>query len=388
MSCWRYWVCSVAALVSLAQAQTLLKPFSVPRTLNPGHKFAKSHLLINVDGTYAANMASLNGPAGGSVTCTPDMLKAAYKLPQTGGAGTIAIIDAFHYPTALSDLNTFSAKFNLPQQTGGNPTAAANKVFQVVYANGQQPANDPSWALESALDVQWAHAIAPNAKVVLVEAATSSLADMFKAIQVAKKLPNIRQISCSWGVTEFAGESAFDNQLGGSVEYFASTGDTGGSKNYPAASSYFVAVGGTSLAFNSKGQPISESGWSGSGGGVSPFEVAPSWQQGLHTGGRCYPDIASAADPNFGAMIYTTTPYQNFSGWLMVGGTSWAAPTCAAIANLSPRWFASAALLRRIYGQTYTSFSDITSGTAGTNRAGKGFDLVTGFGSPVGYSAF
>src|SRR5262249_16338236 len=122
------------------------------------------------------------GPGGGM---TPDQLRSFYGMPATGGGSMIAIVDAFHYPTALSDFNTFSRQFGLPEETSTNATASTNTVFQVVYAGNRQPRTNGGWAQEAALDIEWAHAMAPGAKIVLVEAATNSFSSLFAAVDKA-----------------------------------------------------------------------------------------------------------------------------------------------------------------------------------------------------------
>src|SRR5260370_14270593 len=110
---------------------------------------------------------------------TPASLRSVYKLPSTGGSAVIAIVDAFDYPTAENDLNVFSTQFGLP------PCTTANGCFKKVFASGSKPRTNCGWAQEAALDIEWAHAMAPNAKIVLVEAATNSFANLFAAVYVA-----------------------------------------------------------------------------------------------------------------------------------------------------------------------------------------------------------
>src|SRR5215470_14774396 len=125
------------------------------------------------------------GPGGGM---TPDQIRAFYGMPTTGGSGTIAIVDAFDYPTALNDFNVFSTQFGLPTETSSNALDPNNKVFQVVYAAGTKPRVNCGWAQEAALDIEWAHAMAPSAKIVLVEAASNSNTNLFAAVDVASSL--------------------------------------------------------------------------------------------------------------------------------------------------------------------------------------------------------
>src|SRR5216684_6342374 len=162
----------------------------------------------------------------------------------TGGSGAIAIVDAFDTPNAAADLADFSAQFGLPPA-----------VFQVVYASGTQPALDPSggWELEASLDIEWSHAMAPNARIFLVEAKSNSFADLLTAVAVASNIVMAAgggEVSMSWSSAEFPTETAFDAYFTTpSVVYFASAGDSPGA-SYPSASPNVVSVGGTTLSMN------------------------------------------------------------------------------------------------------------------------------------------
>ena len=159
----------------------------------------------------------------------------------TGGSKAIAIVDAFHNPDAASDLATFSAQFGLP---------APN--FQVVYQGSSAPPVDSSggWEIEESLDVQWAHAMAPNAKLYLVECNSNSFTDLLAGVAKASSLVSAAgggEVSLSWGGSEFSGETSYDSRFTTSnVVYFASTGDGPGTI-YPSVSPNIVAVGGTSF---------------------------------------------------------------------------------------------------------------------------------------------
>jgi len=307
-------------------------------------------------------------------------------MPSTGGANTIVIVDAFDYPTALNDFNVFSTQFGLPRETSTDVLASSNTVFQVVYANGRKPRANCGWAQEAALDIEWAHAMAPGAKIVLVEAATNSFVDLFAAVDVASTIPGAKEVSMSWGGSEFSSEASNDFHFpsGNGIVYFASSGDTGGASIYPSASPFVVAAGGTHVNTNSSGAFVSETGWSGSGGGPSKYEPRPAYQNGFVVGAsRGIPDISSDADPNTGVAVYDSTRCQGFSGWLVFGGTSVSSPCLAGMVNVSGGHADTTAALTFIYGHS-TSFRDITSGKAGTFNCTIGWDFVTGLGSPVG----
>lgn len=329
------------------------------------------------------------GPAGGM---TPAQMWSFYGVGQDAGTGsnTIAIVDAFHYPTALQDFNTFSSTFNLPVEASSNPNNATNQVLQVIYASGKQPVVDAGWSQEAALDIEWAHAIAPTAKIILVEAASNSYVDLFAAVDVAVRTPGVREVSMSWSGSEFSLENTYDFHFTGrSAVCFAASGDAGGQTQYPAASPYVVAVGGTSVATDNAGALLSETGWSGSGGGVSKYERKPAYQTSVFvipSNRRGIPDVSADADPNTGVAVYDSTPYGGLSGWMVFGGTSVSCPCLAAMANRAGHFYAGGlAQLTAMYKKLGTSsFRDITVGRAATFRCTTGWDFITGVGSPVG----
>src|SRR5262249_14398572 len=187
-----------------------------------------------------------------------------------------------------------------------------------------------------ALDVEWAHAIAPRAHIVLVEAKSNSFADLMQAIDTAVTKYNANVVSMSFGGNEFASEVNYDFHFSKwpNVTFVASSGDNVCGVEYPAASPYVLAVGGTTLNLSSDGTWGGESAWSGSGGGVSAYEGRPSYQGGT-SGGRVVPDVAYDADPNTGFAVYDSYKYQGQSGWFVVGGTSAGAPQWAAITAIA-----------------------------------------------------
>ena len=325
---------------------------------------------------------------------SPDQIRGAYGVPSSGGSGAIAIVDAYHYPTSLNDFNVFANQFGLPTETSSNSTASTNTQFQVVYASGSQPAIDTGWAQEAALDIEWAHAMAPNAKVFLVEAASSAYTDMMAAVTVAKTLTGVKQVSMSFGGTEASSlYTSYNNVfLQNGVAFFASGGDTGGQKSFPALSVNVVAIGGTHLVVSGNSY-VSESAWSGTGCGLSSYQSRPSFQSGVSSivgtkrGGD---DISAVADPNTGVSVYDSTASGGYVGWLVFGGTSVACPMVAGIANTSGASRASSnAQNTAIYAQLGTSsFHDVTSGRAGSNRSRAGYDLPTGVGTPNGLAGF
>jgi subtilase family serine protease len=314
--------------------------------------------------------AATSSPTGYS----PSQIQTAYNLPSAGGTGTIAIIDVYDDPTVLKDLNVFSNQFGLLPVN-----FEEHKMAPVISVNS-------GWALEISLDVQWAHAIAPNAKILMVEAKTSYLSDLLAAIDYARNRPDVVAISMSWGGSEFSTEFIYDFHFISpyGATFFASSGDNGAGVMWPASSSNVVGVGGTTLSLGASGAVTSEKAWSGSGGGVSAYEAKPAYQTsyGLTYARRAVPDVSYDADPNTGVSVYDSTPYQGYSGWWVVGGTSAGAPQWAAIQALG-----LSANNNNFYPDASSSayasyFRDITSGSNGY-PAGSGYDLVTGLGSPL-----
>jgi subtilase family serine protease len=344
----------------------------------PGERGQKAHTnhVISLRRDGAANGL---GPGGGM---SPEQIRSAYGVPVAGGAGTIAIVDAFDYPTAVNDFNVFSHQFGLPEETG------AGSVFQVVYAKGR-PRSNCGWAQESALDIQWAHAMAPNAKIVLVLAKSNSFTDLFQAVNVAESLPNVAQISMSWGGGEFSTEASYDGTFNADLTYFAASGDTGGVTIYPGVSPKVVSAGGTTLNMNNTSF-VSETGWSGSGGGQSKYEPRPPFQNVISSivgTKRGVPDFSFDANPQTGVSVYDSIRCQGLVGWMVFGGTSVSSPSLAGIVNNAQNGWGDAELANVYagYGSAYSlNFRDISAGSAGGNTAVANWDFVTGIGSSLG----
>jgi subtilase family serine protease len=323
---------------------------------------------------------------------TPSQIRHAYGLdliPNDGTGTTIAIIGAYDNPNAERDLNTFSAQFGLP------PCTTENGCFTKATPQGA-PGPDQRWALEGSMDVQWAHAIAPGAKIILVEAKSGTNSNLYAAVDYAAKHANV--VSMSWGGNETSNETSLDKHFANpAVLFTTSAGDTGTAASYPSASPCVVAVGGTTLTLDSSNNVTSETAWSGSGGGISAYEAVPAYQNNFpipSTGGkRGIPDVAFDADPNTGVPVYDSLGFNNGAGWFRAGGTSFGAPAWAAILALArqsrttplPKDALFAAAAKAVYS---TNYRDITSGTNGTCgvvcTASTGYDFVTGLGSPIG----
>ncbi|MBA4697479.1 MAG: S53 family peptidase [Legionella sp.] len=332
-----------------------------------------------------------NTPSYAPSGYSPVQIRKAYgftKLKAQGEGQVIAIIDAFDNPNAESDLNVFSSTFGLPSCT------TANGCFEKVYASGTKPSPSKGWGTEIALDIQWAHATAPKAKIMLVEAANSYTDSLNTAIKVAIE-KGATVVSMSYGGSEFSSESVYDKmyQVSG-VEFVASAGDGGTGVICPACSPYVLAVGGTSLKVDTSGNYLSESAWAGSGGGLSAYQPQPAYQKGFPipentTNKRGVPDVAYNANPNTGFSVYNT--YQN-PGWLVIGGTSAGAPQWAGVLAVAKS--ASPTKLENMHALIYNiarlhysnTFNDITTGTNGSCgyycSAQVGYDYVTGLGTP------
>lgn len=349
-------------------------------------------------------------PAPGFVAETPASLGCVYFLVSTrvsgcnpttatlnpsGGSKVIAIVDAFDDPNAASDLATFSIQFGLPQ---------AN--FSKVFASGVKPAQDPTggWELEESLDIEWAHAMAPSAKIILVEAASDSFSSLLAAETVAANLVAAAgggEVSNSWGGGEFPSETSFDSTfIKSGVVFFASTGDSPGTQ-WPGVSPNVVAAGGTTISRNPSTLAfITERPWVETGGGRSLFEPIPTFQTsiaGIVGNARGVPDLSFDADPDTGAWVFDSFPLQGSTsgccgvrGWWIVGGTSLSAPSLAGIVNSAGHFATSSdGELTTIYsnlGNT-ADFHDITIDYCGpfAGLTGKaGWDFCTGVGSVHG----
>jgi subtilase family serine protease len=318
---------------------------------------------------------------------TPAQMVVAYgfsQLPNQGAGQTIALIDAYDDPNIESDLGVFDTEFGLPACT------TDNGCFTKVYASGKQPTGNPSWGVEISLDVEWAHAIAPQAKIVLVEASNAFNFALYNAVDAGVS-SGASVVSMSWGGGESSSETRHDRHFNVPyVTFLASSGDDGYGVNYPAASPYVVGVGGTTLTIQSNGTYVSETAWSGSGGGISAYEPQPQYQAGVvNSTFRAVPDVAYDADPNTGVPVYDSYGY---GGWVQVGGTSMAAPEWGALFAIvnSMRAAESKAPINGALPYLYALTADLHDVITGSNgscgqlcTAGPGYDEVTGNGTPM-----
>lgn len=355
-------------------------------------------------------------PAGDIQGYTPSQISTAYGFNQVsfnggnttldGSGQTIAIVDPFNDPAVSSDLNIFDEQFNLP----------APHSLQIVNDQGGShlPPTNGGWAGEIATDVEWAHAMAPSANILLVEANSDSVDDLMNAVDYARHVKDVSVISLSWGGGEFAGQLPYDSMFQTpsghqGVTVVVASGDNGaaGGAQWPATSQFVLSVGGTVLnTSDATGTYMDETSWSDSSGGVSQFETEPAWQKTAQaTGQRTIPDVAYDADANVGLALYDSVPYQGVSGWQTTNGTSDGAPQWAAIVALADQARVLnnqstldgpsqvMPLLYSLYAapgasgySSYTNyFNDITVPQDPANPRGLpdvGYDLTSGLGSP------
>jgi subtilase family serine protease len=369
---------------SRQSGRTLLLENLEPRQLLSVSRFAPDHVMVPLAGSTISGY-------------TPAQIRAAYgfsnvsfgSTPADGRGQTIAIIDAYNDPNIASDLAAFDSALGI----------AAPPSFKIVNENGGTtlPGTDPQqgWEGETALDVEWAHAIAPGANILLVEANSASDNDLFAAVNYARNASGVSVISMSWGSDDSAGNASYDQSLASrylvtpsghqGITFVASSGDTG-VPSFPSTSPNVLAVGGTDLYLNSNGSinhetawtPTTSGGitWSG-GGGVSQ-EFA----------GRKVPDVAYNA--GVGMAVYDT--FGPDHGWVGIGGTSAGAPQWAALIAIVDEGRALSGLgtlnsatqtITALYAAAAADFHDITSGHTQFQSAGPGYDLATGLGSPV-----
>jgi subtilase family serine protease len=295
-----------------------------------------------------------------------------------GSGQTIAIVDAFHDPFLTSDLHTFDQTYHL-----------SDPSLTQVNLGGSR--TDDGWAQEETLDVEWAHAIAPGAAIVVVEAKASSLQAMVAAVETARNLPGVSVVSLSWGMAEASNQLAssrhFTTPPGHTgVTFIASSGDEGpaGGAEWPALVPGVLAVGGTSLLVDSAGNYTSEGVWYGSSGGTSRYMEEPAYQRSVQSSGRrSTPDVAFVADPATGVEVYTTAPSTGIGRWIVEGGTSVGAPAWAgiiAIVNQGRATVGAGALdgasqtLPTLYSISSNDFHKVPGGAA----------TSTGLGTPNG----
>jgi len=349
----------------------------------------------NVAGLAArASGVSSNAVAPPTSGYGPAEIRGIYSLDVTKGVGqSVAIVDAYDNPNAEKDLAAFRAGYKLPACT------SANGCFRKVNQRGgtAAPAGDPGWGLEIALDLQAVSAACPNCKILLVEADSSDFNDIGAAVNRAVALGS-KIVSNSYGGDEFNGVIALGKQFYShpGVAMVVSSGDSGfTTASFPAAWRSAIAVGGTSVAKTATGWK--HTAWSGAGSGCSAWIAKPSWQTDPNCLMRTTSDVSAVADPDTGLAVYDTYGLEQFGllpGWIVVGGTSLAAPLISgmiALAGNAP----SLGTAKYVYDHR-AGLSDVIGGSnAGLQDCGgdylctalKGYDGPTGLGTPKGVSA-
>ncbi len=378
---------------------------------------------LTMSGNAIANV-SLTAPAG-TVAYTPAQIRAAYgisSLALDGTGQTIAIVEAYDDPSIFQSVDAFDTQFGLTSSgaTLYQQYGPASSFLTVLNQSGQPtslPGTDPNgagtgnWELETALDVEWAHAVAPGAQIVLVEASSQSLSDLMAGVATAASQPGVSVVTMSWGFPDgqavlAADEAAYDSVFNvPGVTFLASTGDYGtADPEYPAFSPNVVAVGGTTLNLNADQSYNSVTGWGyyanslgmsiGSGGGLSMYESEPAYQQGVQsTGFRTTPDVSLVADPATGAWVADTYNLSTDNPFEVAGGTSLSAPAWAGLFALVNQGRVAAGegtlnsstptdTQQALYRLPQSDYHVIASGSNGYT-ANTGYNLVTGLGTPV-----
>ena len=343
--------------------------------------------------TATPNLQILPFVTSGPTGLSPQQIANAYGVNQvtfsggkvTGnGAGqTIAIVTAYNDPKISADLAAFDSHYGLSAPPS------------LTVTNLGATTTDAGWALETSLDVEWAHALAPAAKILVVEAASSSLSSLFTAVSYASRQAGVSVVSMSWGTNEFWGQWSYDSLFTtpaghAGVTYVAASGDSGAwnGPSYPSVSPNVLAVGGTTLALSGSSYS-SESGWSGSTGGFSGldsnwqfYEVQPSYQNaalaavGLSYGVRTTPDVSFNADPSSGVAVYDSVGYGGQTGWFQLGGTSAAAPAWAGLIAIADQGLATGGkgplsgtqALSQLYALPKSDYHDVTRVTTAMAR--------------------
>ncbi|WP_373559654.1 S53 family peptidase [Streptomyces sp. TLI_55] len=397
---------AIAAQVAKAHVQ-----YESACAATPKKGYAACNALRVTAGTTAfmEKQAALKGatpkslkPNATSATPTgygPSDLQDAYGLTDAaasnGSGQTIAIVDAYDDPNAEADLATYRSYYGLPACT------TANGCFKKVSQTGSTtslPTADSGWAGEISLDLDMVSAIAPNAHILLVEAKSSSMANLGTAVNEAVKL-GAKFVSNSYGGGESSSDTSYDSSYFNhpGVAITVSAGDEGYGAEYPAASKYVTAVGGTKLSTSSNSRGWTESVWNtssteGTGSGCSAYDAKPSWQTDASCSKRMIADVSAVADPATGVSVYDSYGSDG-TGWNTYGGTSASAPIIASVYALAGTPGSSDYPASYPYADT-SALNDVTSGSNGSCTtsyfctAKSGYDGPTGLGTPAGLDAF
>ncbi|WBO65367.1 S53 family peptidase [Streptomyces camelliae] len=330
----------------------------------------------------------------------PSDLQSAYGLTSAaaskGSGETIAIVDAYDDPNAAADLAKYRSYYGLPSCT------TSNGCFKKVSQTGSTtslPSADSGWAEEESLDLDMASAVCPNCNILLVEATSATMANLGKAVNEAVTL-GAKYVSNSYGGSESSSDTSYDSSYFNhpGVAITVSAGDSAYGAEYPAASKYVTAVGGTALSTSSNSRGWTESVWKtssteGTGSGCSSYDAKPTWQTDTGCTKRTISDVAAVADPATGVSVYDS--YGVTAGWYTFGGTSASSPIIASVYALAGTPSSSSYPAKFPYTAAGTSaLNDVTSGNNGSCSpsylctAGSGYDGPTGWGTPEGTAAF
>jgi predicted RNA-binding Zn-ribbon protein involved in translation (DUF1610 family) len=325
----------------------------------------------------------------------PAQFQTAYGVVAQAVAPTtavVALVDAYDNPNAKSDLDTYDSANGLPAfPSCAAPPASNAGCFREVNQTGGSSLPPPNvgWGAEIDLQAQAVHAMCPNCGILVVEASSNSSSNLLVAEDYATAHASV--VTDSWGTAEDPSETTMDSHFNKpGIAITVASGDNGYGVEYPAASPYVTAVGGTTLTLTGGNTRANETVWGGAGSGCSAYEPKPSWQADSGCLMRTVADVAADADPNTGAAVYDSYGY---GGWTQFGGTGLAASLVAAVYALAgptvPGSYPSS------YPYLYPgSLFDVTSGTNGTCggsylcTAAAGYDGPTGLGAPNGTRAF
>lgn len=394
MTAIKWGVIGVAALMTIggASAASAVQPIErsgntyhlavCPRGQGAGVARCFSHVVVDARGN------EINGKASASPLVTPSGygpadLRSAYNVAAGGSASTtVAIVDAYGYSNAESDLGVYRSQYGIAACT------TANGCFRKVNQTGgtSYPRNNTGWEQETALDLDMVSAMCPGCHILLVEANSASLADLAAAENEAAAL-GAHVISNSYGGGE-TGSSTYASAYNHSgVAITVSTGDSGYGVQFPASAPTVIAVGGTHLTRASTTRGWAEVAWTSGGSGCSGIYAKPSWQKDALCTARMEADISAVADPNTGVAVYGPSGQGKGSTWLVFGGTSVSAPLLGGMYGLKASTVNAAA---SIYAAPAGSLNDVTSGSNGSCggtyfcTAGAGYDGPTGLGTPNG----
>jgi len=420
-------VATIASALSLVLSGSTADAQVAPGVRISGHSFhmatcagpavagtarCHAHIVTDRNGRAMAARPSvrLSATAATSAPYNPAALWSAYygSTAMPTGSAVVAIVDAYGYASAATDLAVYRSTFGLPPLCSTTVTANCVK-FTKLNQNGlasNYPSPNAGWAEESALDLDMVSAMCPKCSIVLVEANSASFNNLANAELAASKVQGVVAISNSYGGGEsgtspFAGYyspvgstvNGYAGKITDGVVITASSGDSAyaGGTQFPASAPFVIAVGGTSLTQSAGAW--SQTAWADAGSGCSTVYALQSWQRvalPAVSGGcakRMVADTSAVADPNTGVFVYYG------GGWYEFGGTSVAAPLMAGIYGQAGVHIVS----NTGYGQNLyanaSSLYDVTSGNTGTCsvayfcKAGAGYDGPTGLGTPAGATA-